>query len=576
MGKLANISSPKRKRRLPASSWGVDVNFCRNPQCDLFAVPPDPLDNRGNPSGKVKPNQPHGTISGSGDSKSFVCGSCRRASILKNNRAVVQEYRRLRGRFRPEPPRDVCPDHTCENHRLPLSAHPERYRKSGRTAKGAQRWKCKACLASFSLGSRIRRQKRSSANRDVLWMLTNGLPISKICDFTGLSPRDVYGKIDFIHDRVVDINARREGCFERVDWERVGRRFATDSQTLLLNWPNKKTRAQIAVHHLCTAHANSGYIMAAHLGLDPETALEEVEVSMAAAGDFALPRAFRRQARVWSETEFADYLARITRSVAIHPLDAPEVNLGLQLPHVGAMLRQDVMQLAHAFLLRRFLGKGDERFVFVLDADPGLALSFVTAFAPWVKSHRADVSIVRFDKHQSNDQRNMLVTEGKARLAAETGISSGAWAKLSAQQAYQEIDVAIERLLEDGQVGEPFDWPFHTKSEPQRQIRLITDRASMDPARRARLMRLSTLRSVDSYFHKVRSNLRFAARPGRTPSSNDRAWDRHYLYNPRTMSKIVEIYRFAHNWMGTSSAKKAPAVRLGLARGPMRAAEFFE
>ena len=66
-------------------------------------------------------------------------------------------------------------------------------------------------------------------------MITNGTPISKICDFTGLSARDVYAKIDFIHDRVIDITARREGLFEQVDWTKVGRRFATDSQTLQLN-----------------------------------------------------------------------------------------------------------------------------------------------------------------------------------------------------------------------------------------------------------------------------------------------------------------------------------------------------
>ncbi|UWR41373.1 hypothetical protein K4F85_00255 [Phaeobacter inhibens] len=84
---------------------------------------------------------------------------------------------------------------------------------------------------------------------------------------------------------------------------------------------------------------------------------------MVAAGDFVLPRAYRQQARVWSETEFKAYLDKITRKVAIHPLEAPEVDLGLQLPHRGTLVRQDIMQLAHAFMLRKFLGKGDERFV---------------------------------------------------------------------------------------------------------------------------------------------------------------------------------------------------------------------
>ncbi|PHP27843.1 hypothetical protein CJ301_09240 [Limimaricola cinnabarinus] len=406
-------------------------------------------------------------------------------------------------------------------------------------------------------------------------MITNGLPISKIADFTGLCPRDVYRKIDFIYDRVVDITARREGMFEGVNWSSVGRRFATDSQTLHLNWPNKKTRAQIAVQHLCTAHANTGYIVAAHLALDPAVHLPDIEARMTTSGDFARPRAFRSQARVWSETEFKAYLDKITQNVAVHPLEAPDIDLDLQLPHSGALMRQDIMQLAHAFLLRRLLGKGGERFVFVLDADSGLALAFISAFAPWVKDGTADVVVVQFDKHKSNDQRNMLVSEGKVALELATGISQSAWAALDYQDRLDQTDAVIEAMMRGMPLGAPFEWPFHTKSEPSRRVRLLTDRPSMAADRRARLMRLATLRSVDAYFHKVRSNIRFAARPAHTPSGNGRAWDRHYLYNPETMTKVIEIYRFVHNWMGPSKTKETPAMKLGLARGKMRVNEFF-
>ncbi|HDZ80325.1 MAG TPA: hypothetical protein ENH56_03645 [Roseobacter sp.] len=576
MNKLTNFSSQRPKRRLPLPSFGIDINFCRNPHCGFFTEPPDPYDNRGKSSAKVKSNHPRGTVIGSGDEKTFKCGACGQSSIIKNNGAVVEEYRRLRVRFQPEAPRDFCPSQACDSHQKQLSLHPELYRKSGRTAKGTQRWKCKACLTSFTVGSRITRQHRSNANREVLWMITNGVPISKICDFTGLCPRDVYRKIDFIYDRVVDITARREGTFDKVDWNTVGRRFATDSQTLHLNWPNKKTRAQIAVQHLCTAHANTGYIMAAHLGLDPSIELPEVEAAMTSAGDFSKPRAFRSQARVWSETEFKAYVDKITRHVAIHPMEAPDVDLDLQLPHRGAMIRQDVMQLAHAFLLRRFLGKGDERFIFVLDADSGLALSFVSAFAKWIKQERADVIVVNFDKNQSNDQRYMLVNEGQEARTLATGISRSKWNAFTKKEKDDHTDVVIEGLLQGHLINEAFAWPFHTKSEPHRRIRILTDRDSMAPDRRARLMRLATLRSVDAYFHKVRSNIRFAARPAHTPSGNGRTWDRHYLYNPETMAKIIEIYRFTHNWMGSSKTKKTPAMKLGLARGKMRPNEFFE
>lgn len=249
--------------------------------------------------------------------------------------------------------------------------------------------------------------------------------------------------------------------------------------------------------------------------------------------------------------------------------------MDLQLPHRGSLLRQDVMQLAHAFLLRHFLGKGEERYVFVLDADSRLALSFVAAFAKRIKEASVDVIVVQFDKHQSNDQRNMLVGDGKASLELATGIARSQWPSLKLRDQLELTDIAIEGMLRDHLLGAPFAWPFHTKSEPHRRIRILTDRVDMEPDRRARLMRLATLRSVDAYFHKVRSNIRFAARPAHTPSGNGRAWDRHYLYNPETMVKVVEIYRFAHNWIGSSKTKETPAMKLGIARGKMRLSEFF-
>lgn len=42
------------------------------------------------------------------------------------------------------------------------------------------------------------------------------------------------------------------------------------------------------------------------------------------------------------------------------------------------------------------------------------------------------------------------------------------------------------------------------------------------------------------------------------------------------MVKIIEIYRFVHNWIGSSKTKETPAMKIGLARGKMRLTEFFE
>ena len=89
MANLTKISSQDEKRRLPQPALGIDINFCRNPQCSFFMMPPDVLDGRGGNRGSAKSNYPRGKISGGGDDKSFICGVCGQASIVKNNRAKV-------------------------------------------------------------------------------------------------------------------------------------------------------------------------------------------------------------------------------------------------------------------------------------------------------------------------------------------------------------------------------------------------------------------------------------------------------------------------------------------------------
>jgi hypothetical protein len=76
---------------------------------------------------------------------------------------------------------------------------------------------CKTCGKTFSIGSPTRRQTKSGENGLVLRLLTNDTSLSKICEITGLSPRGVYSKIDFIDRQVRAFTSRREGCFEKVD-----------------------------------------------------------------------------------------------------------------------------------------------------------------------------------------------------------------------------------------------------------------------------------------------------------------------------------------------------------------------
>jgi transposase-like protein len=266
---VSQISATGAKRRLPLPYLGVDVNFCRNAQCAQFGVHPDPRDGRGRNLPAANANFHRGKVSGSGDSKTFTCGSCGQESVVKNNRAIVDEYTRLRRRQRPDGKGQSCSKEGCSSRGKAVVDRRELYWKTGRTSAGHQRYACKPCGSTFTVGRPARNHRRQSKNGQILKLLVHGTSLSKISEIVDLAPRDVYRKLDFIHERVRDFTARREGDLRDTDWERFGRRFATDSQTLTLNWPNRKKRASVAVHHLCSAHANSGYIVLGHLQFDP-------------------------------------------------------------------------------------------------------------------------------------------------------------------------------------------------------------------------------------------------------------------------------------------------------------------
>lgn len=564
VSKISSTAGAGLERRLPLPFDGVDINFCRTPSCTAYGILPDPH-KRPNGAPPAPPDALRGAVKGAQHEEFFDCPHCASTARLKNNRAIAEEYRRLKGLQDRDPTAVSCRTESCFAHGFPPEQYPTFYWRFGRTAGGDPRWRCRLCRKTFSTGKPARRQRRSDKNRLIFQMLCNDLSLSKIAD---ISYRDLYGKIDFFHDQVRAFTLRRQD-FSQVDFRAAGSRFATDSQTLTINWPTRRKRAPVMVQHLCTAHARSGYIMEASLQFDPAMTMEEAERRAEAADEAQVSVAFRERARVWTKTEFEAYLAKLLKQRRI---DRTEF---YQLPHDGVLVRYDILQFAHAMRLREHLAGTDAPLVLVMDDDKGLRQAFCSVFAPEVKAGRADIAIVSFDKGMTNDMRNQVVADGQKALAAATGRGLTEIRALSDQDFADLVDQAVAAQLAGLDLRQGFRYPFPRKSEPNRRIWLLTDRPDLDDSQRARLMRLATLRSVDAYFHKLRSNVRFAARPAISSGSVKQTWDRQHLYKPAMMAKLVEIYRFHHNWCEPGADKQTPAMRLGLARGRIYERDFM-
>lgn len=567
VSKISSREDQPLERRFPEAFDGLDLNFCRNPVCDSYGVHPDPFKRPGGEP-PAPPGVLRGGVKGRKHEEFFQCPTCNKTSRIKNNRAIVEEYRRLKHLQDHDPTVPSCKTPGCFAQGMAPEANPEFYRRFGKTANGDPRFQCRLCSKTFSIGKPARRHLRSDKNRVIFQMLCNEVSLAKICKITDTSYRDLYGKIDFFHDQIQGFTAQRED-FARVDFREVGSRFATDSQTLTLNWPTKRKRTPVAAQHLCTAHHRSGFIMEAAFQFDPTMTMDQAEEQSRAANEESLSVAFRQLARIWTKTEFQDYLVRLKKRQKVQETEL------YQLPHQGVLVRYDILQYAHALRVQEMLSGADVPLLLMMDDDRGLQQAFQAAFVQEIYGRKADIAVVSFDKGMTNDMRNYTVAEGQVLLSGVSGMPIDQIRQLSDEDYARLVDFALSIRVMGWPLNLGARFPFSRKSEPNKVVKVPTWRPERDAMSAARLIRRATLRSVDAYFHKFRSNVRFASRPAISSGNVGHTWDKQYLYKPEVMAKMVQIYRFYHNWCDPGEDKKTPAMRIGLARGRVYERDFM-
>jgi hypothetical protein len=67
----------------------------------------------------------------------------------------------------------------------------------------------------------------------------------------------------------------------------------------------------------------------------------------------------------------------------------------------------------------------------------------------------------------------------------------------------------------------------------------------------------------------VRRRLSILERPISSASKAGRTWYGYSAYNPQTIVKLFDIFRVVYNYCPIGKSKVTPAVRLGLAKGPV-------
>ena len=530
------------------------------------------------------------------DQPALKCRLCGEITPMQSNLAIAEELMRISDYLEPVLPQ--CPNEACSlSSGAPAAEHVTRF---GTNAHGTPRFKCVGCKKAFSFGGRsTKRQRRSHANRDILVHLMNAMPLRRIIKVLDISPSQLYDRIDFLYEQAQLFAGERERTL--MEREDLGSRYlSVDRQKLVVNWHSKKARKNTLLLSIATADQATGYVFGVNVNFDPSLEPTEVETDMGRFGDPALPRAFRRYARVWlpadwnAAAEKAAPREESTRkpmeSVIEETYDAalerPDIEDGegpvssSRAPAKGMLLHEQVVMYAHIRLVSRLLSRA-KKIRFFTDQESGIRAAILAAVPNRVLDRTADVFYVRVLKEMSVDMKRSLVGATKrrlARLADKYGVTLEAAELLAAEEE-------LARMVAIGKWGDRwFSHPISEMREPEKSVCWLTDIDPLetDPEKRrlqvshqALLHLKATLTAVDRFFMQVRRGLTLAERAVASANTDRRLWFGKSAYNPDVLVKVLSIFRTYFNYCEVGQDGKTPAMRLGLARGPVAPEEII-
>jgi transposase-like protein len=579
--------SPAPTYRFPETHQGIQVNYCKNVTCAAFGVPELPNQTRRRPGSQRRPGEyaQHGHAY----LALMKCGCCDSFPPARSNRGIFDELARLLAPLvRPAEP--CCPSEGCENAKVPRS-NPGSYAKFGKTAAGSDRWRCNACRKTFTGDSpSTLKQRVTHKNLDVFRLLVNKSPIKRICEITGLHPKVVYGKIDFIHRQCVAFAGKRERSLLE-GFELPKMYIAVDRQIHSVNWTSRKDRRNVQLAAIASADLASGFVFGFHVNFDPTLDPAQVELEATKAGDASKRDVDRQFAHLWLETDFVEAtrksaLNRATKAgrAKTGPVDpltgeitgvyaAAEDRVDIEvsdpcakhatLPKLGMLVREQYTMHGHFQYLAKLLAAAPKVRVY-MDQDSGIRAAFLCAFVDRIKARTADGWFVSILKETTIHDKERAVQAAKKRLADAADSHPG----LGRQQLLELLmKSSIAAGTTAGQFGDKWvNHPLPNMSEPEKRVCWLTDMGDYDDDHAARLYLKGSLHAVDRFFMQTRRLLSMAERSIASANKDGRTRYGYSSYRPENLAKVLDIFRTYYNFCKAGKDKKTPAMRLGLAR----------
>jgi len=487
-----------------------------------------------------------------------------------------------------------CPVSSCANHNKGTKSYRHHYQFNGKTPIGSPQYICKLCGKTFvETLKTTARQRKPHLNRPIFKALVNKVPLRGICEIFDITMKTVYGKIDFLYEQCRKFVGARER--KLLNGMRLPKLYiSVDRQYYTVNWRIREDKRNVILYAIGSADNNSGYVFSIDLNYDPLLNQVEIEKSALDHNDYDNDPPFRQFTRLWLNRDFNREIVKgksgkksktnqqqtyakdlldekiIQSYMELKSRDniesSDDITEFVQLPHSGMMVRTDYSLYGH-FLHLKGLLSGAEKIRFFMDQETGIRAACLSTFYSEIKSRICDAFYVRINKEMTRDERERAQKEGN-RLLKEYCVAHPGISKKKAK-----LRLLIERIEEMDEFGQWQDrWfthPFPTLKEPMMKVCHLTDYGDYDIEHHAWLYNKASLHGINTFFANIRRKLSLLERPISTPSSLGRKWYGYSPYNPGLINKLLLIHRVYYNYVKKREQKITPAMKLGLARGPV-------
>jgi transposase-like protein len=575
--------------RIPEEVGGIQVNHCRTPTCRNFGVAASTLPvDIGRPRADGKATRDRYIIVGGGKGvPALKCRDCGISVILKSNRGIHEELERISAYMKP--PATACRNHRCENFGKAVSFFPSLYRRHGTSSYGTQRFQCRTCGRTCSEPkprAPAEDQLKAYKNATVFRSILGKMPVRRILEAADIGAETFYARLKFFERQCLAFAAHRERRLAEMAIDRLY--LSSDQQYFLVNWNDAEDKRAVQLRAIGTADNRSRYAFAMNLNYDPDVRPEIVEVDALLNRDDQRYPPFRRYARLWLERDYAKAAMRrqrrsiadtIVREIAEtyqellerDELDiASEMTDRVRLPRTGMQVHNEYTIFGHFHHLRNLFRRVGKVRWFV-DQDSALRGGLLSAFKREIKTGACDVFFVKVDRLKTEEQRREAVAQGKRRLAAAKKKPENQ-GKSDRQLRRELIKEAWERMASIGPWGDLWmQHPIPTKDEPDKWICHLTNQGLFDGEEDhlAAIYDMATLRGVEQFFMQIRRRFSLLERMLNRAGSTERIWNIYSPYNPVVVQRLLNIYRVFYNYAKPGEDKKTPAMRLGLAAGPV-------